>query len=258
MLTITPGVWASLLGVDRAEPRVQPRRVELGQLHHLGADAQAAARGEVRDAELALVRAAALPGRAVVGLAPRSTAARRSRGSSPTSPRCARCGSARAPRSGSPARSDSTKSTISSSLAPALVVDEVHERVRVRGDEVHRPVREALVGQRHPDRRPPAARQPRVAGLRAAEHPQAQLELVRADLVRRTRPARRARTRAGASSPPRSRRRPRRRRAAPAPPAAPPRAAARAACSTRAGRRRASGSRRRGPRSRRAGPPSCP
>ena len=130
----------------------------------------------------------------------------------------------------------------------------------VRGDEVHRPVRQPLVGQRRPHRRPPAARQPRVAGLRAAEHPQPQVQLALAHLVDERRRARPARTRACASSPPRSRRRARRRRAARAPPAAPPRAAARAACSTRAGRRRASGSRRRGRRSRPAGPRAsrCP
>ena len=60
---------------------------------------------------------------------------------------------------------------------------EVHERVRVRRDEVHRPVRQALVGQRRAHGRPPAPGQPRVAGLRAAEHPQAQVELAVADLV---------------------------------------------------------------------------
>ena len=61
--------------------------------------------------------------------------------------------------------------------------DQVHQRVRVRGDEVHRLVRQRLVGDRRPHRRPPAAREPRVAGLGAAEHPDAQVELPAAHLV---------------------------------------------------------------------------
>ena len=60
---------------------------------------------------------------------------------------------------------------------------QVHERVRVRRDEVHRPVRQALVGQLRAHGRPPAPGQSRVAGLRAAEHPQAQVELAVANLV---------------------------------------------------------------------------
>ena len=134
---------------------------------------------------------------------------------------------------------------------------EVHERVRVRRDEVHRPVRQALVGQRRAHGRPPAPGQPRVAGLRAAEHPQAQVELAVADLVDEPGQAvgpglahaRPVLLRAAAA--------PRRRRAARGRRAARPRAAARAACSTRAGRRRASGSRRRGRTSRPAAPRAC-
>ena len=61
--------------------------------------------------------------------------------------------------------------------------DQVHERVRVGRDEVHRLVRERLVGKRRAHRRPPAARQPRVARLRAPEHPDPQVELAVADLA---------------------------------------------------------------------------
>ncbi len=63
------------------------------------------------------------------------------------------------------------------------VGDEVDHRVGVGGDEVDRPVAEPLLLHRRAHRRPPAAGHARVAGLRAAEHPDPQVEPRARDLV---------------------------------------------------------------------------
>ena len=52
---------------------------------------------------------------------------------------------------------------------------DVHEAVRVRADEVERAVHEPLLGERVVHGGPPAARHARVAHLRAAQHPHAQV-----------------------------------------------------------------------------------
>ena len=65
-------------------------------------------------------------------------------------------------------------------LAPAGGArQQVGHRVRVGGDEVHRPVVERLLGHRAADRRPPAPRHARVADRRAAEHAHAQVQPLR-------------------------------------------------------------------------------
>ena len=145
-------------------------------------------------------------------------------------------------------------------LARARVAGEqVDDRVRVGRDEVHRAVLERLLGERAAHRHPPAARHAGVAHGAAAEHPHAQVQPALGDLRRRS----------ANSSPHASR------EMAPV-----VRVAAeelgqlhrvrrrvvgevglaqqqRAACSTRSGRRRASGSGRRGPTRTRAARPSC-
>ena len=50
MLTTTASLRASALGVDGAQPRVEPRRVEVGQRDDLGGDAQRGLRADVLDA----------------------------------------------------------------------------------------------------------------------------------------------------------------------------------------------------------------
>ncbi len=54
----------------------------------------------------------------------------------------------------------------------------VHDRVRVRADEVDRPVGQLLGHELRAHGSPPAPRQPRVADVRAAEHPHPQRQLV--------------------------------------------------------------------------------
>ena len=67
-------------------------------------------------------------------------------------------------------------------LAPAGGAGEqVDHRVRVGGDEVHRPVHQALLGHRRAHRRPPVAGHARVAHRGAAEHPHAQVQPLRGD-----------------------------------------------------------------------------
>ena len=123
------------------------------------------------------------------------------------------------------------------------------EAVRVRADEVERRGRSSPCSSSAVvHRRPPAARHARVADLGAAEHPHAQVHAPLGDQAAAARRSARPRRPAGAPS----------RRAAPpsacgalvraragAPAASRRRAGARGSCSTRSGRRPASGSGRR-------------
>ena len=66
---------------------------------------------------------------------------------------------------------------------PRGLREEVHERVRVGGDEVQRAVGEALLVHGGADRAHPAPGDPRVADLAAAEHADAQVQAAVVDLV---------------------------------------------------------------------------
>ena len=194
--------------------------------------------------------------------APRRSRAPRSRGSSPTSRRCGRRGSAASSSRRSSGPSRSTQSAISSSRRRAMPESEVRPASAVfeetkyigRSDE-------RLLGQRRAHRRPPAPRHPRVADGGAAEHPDAQVQPPRR--ATSLEPRREASPHASAS----------RTQSSSVPPSTAAHSAGvgrlarprpvggaqqqRAACSTRAGRRRASGRGRRGRTPTRAARPAC-
>ena len=180
--------------------------------------------------------------------ASRSRAARRSRGSSPTTPRAR------------PSRNAASSSRRMSLLGQRLdeldqlllalarhAGGDVDEAVRVRADQVHRPVAQPLLGQ--PRRAPASTSAASCARSRPACRPasaRAGSSAARRSAAGARRSAR-PRRRAAASSRRASRPAPARTPPTTAPPraASPPRAGARAACSTRSGRRPASGSGRR-------------
>ena len=154
----------------------------------------------------------------------------------------------------------STNATSDASRSARHAGHDVDEAVRVRADEVDGPVGPAPDRRAGVHRRPPAPRHARVADLGAAEHPHAQVHPPLGDQAEPLVEARAPCLAAGATSRRPSRPAPgallgRRRRARAA---SPRRAGAPASCSTRSGRRPASGSGRRRRRRWPAAPRACP
>ena len=168
--------------VEVLQPRVEHLRVQPVERDHLGRHAQRGAAGQVRDADRVLVAAALDPRGRVLRLGleeqPRAEVQE-------VLPRALR-------PPGRELRQLLAQVVGALALQPrddlALAQaggagQQVHERVRVRRDEVERPVGEALLAQRGEHGLPPAPRHPRVADLAAAEDADAQLELAAADLL---------------------------------------------------------------------------
>ena len=167
MLTTTASLRARAVGVDGAQPRVEPRGIEVGQRDDLSRHAQRGLRADVLDArgDLGLVALAAqlgapgveeVAGHEVQEVLPRALGAPVAK-----------------------ARELLLEVLVLPALDEgdelALVLagqsgDEVRERVRVRGDEVQRRVAEPALVEVGAHGRPPAPRHALVADLRPAEH----------------------------------------------------------------------------------------